>query len=310
MRQTEALRKRNRWTLFKKQKNLHFFMIPLTLWAFAIFYLPITGNIIAFEDYSIPKGLFNSPWVGFKHFANFLSNDYTLLLVRNTLAMSLMGLVFGTLAAITMAILINEISHKIFKKTIQTISYLPYFISMAVCANLFINLLGRNGPVNDILVSLGLLKEGYPFLEKEGLFWWILTIQNIWKTVGWNAIIYLAAIAGISDEIYEASFVDGAGRFTQLFRITLPSLLPTISILLILNSGYVIMGGFEQQFLMYNPMVMDTAEVINTYVYKRGMGGADYSFATAIGMLQSLASIFLLLIVNKTAKKLSGSGLW
>lgn len=282
----------------------------MTIWAILIFYIPILGNVIAFQDYSIGKGIFNSPWVGLKHFVSFLTNRYTLQLIRNTLAMSLMGLVFGTVCAIFLALVINEIGNMKVKKTVQTISYIPHFISMGICANIFIQILGRRGLMNNILQGTGLLDQPFAFLEEEHLFWIIMTVQIVWKEVGWNAIIYLAAITGISSDIYEAAAIDGAGRLQRIFYITLPSIAPTIIILLIMDFAKIFNGGFEQQLLMFNSSVMDYAEVINTYVYKRGMGAADFSFATAVGMFQSIISIILLVLLNKFSKKVTEVSLW
>ena len=304
------MRTKSVWERVRREKPLQIIMMLATLWAIFIFYIPILGNIIAFQNYQVFKGFLKSKWVGLKYFSDFLKNDYTWILVRNTLAMSILGLVFGTVAAVIFALLLNEVYKVFFKRVIQTISYLPYFISMAVCANLFIQLLSRQGALNTLMAGMGIMKEPFPFMEKEGLFWVIITIQNIWKNTGWNAIIYLAAIAGIPAEHYEAAVVDGAGRFKRLWHITLPGILPTVVVLLILNSGYIIQGGFEQQYLMFNPMVMNTAEVISTYVYKRGLQHLEYSFATAVGLLQSGVSIILLLGVNKISKKLAGFGLW
>lgn len=293
-----------------RQKTLHIIMIPLAIWAVVLFYIPILGNIIAFEDYSIPKGFIKSTWVGLKHFKSFFSSVTAMTVIRNTLAMSIMALVFGTVAAVIFALLLNEILNAAFKRVVQTVSYLPYFISMAVCANLSVSILGRTGPANQLLMSLGLIKEGIPFLESEGLYWSILTVQSVWKSVGWNAILYLAAIAGISFETYEAAYVDGAGRFRVMWNVTLPAMLPTIAILLVMNSGGLIAGNFEQQYLMFNPMVMDVAEVISTYVYKRGIGAMEFSFATAVGIFQSAVSFVILILVNKTSKKLANISLW
>ncbi len=298
------------WWEFKRQKNLQIVMVPVALWTIAIFYLPMLGNVIAFQDYEVYTGFTHSPWVGLKHFAAFFTNRFTMILIRNTLAMSLLSLVFGTLAAIVFALLLNEIRSLAFKRVVQTISYLPYFVSMAVCANLFVQLLSRIGALNDLLASAGILSEPFPFLEKPGLFWGILTVQGVWKNVGWNAIIYLAAISGIPEEIYEAAYIDGAGRARRMWSITLPSILPTIAVLLIMNSGYLVMGGFEQQLLMLNPMVLDVGEVLQTYVYKRGISGAQYSFAAAVGLFQSAVSILIILLVNRASKRLADIALW
>jgi len=294
----------------RAQLPLQLIMVGASIWALLIFYLPLLGNIVAFQDYEVYKGFAGSAFVGFKHFADFLRSSFTLTLLRNTVAMSVLGLIFGTLAAVVFALVLNEVFHLTFKKVVQTVSYLPYFVSMVVCANLFIQLLGRQGPVNQLIMAVSRGHEPFPFLEKEGLFWLVITAQGVWKNVGWNAIIYIAAIASIPQEMYEAAVVDGAGRMARMWRITLPSILPTVIVLLILNSGYIIQGGFEQQYLMYNPMVMNYAEVISTYVYKRGLQALQYSFATAVGMLQSVVSIVLLLVVNRTAKRLAGFGLW
>jgi putative aldouronate transport system permease protein len=303
-------RSRSLWREFKRQKYLQLAMIPVSVWAIAMFYLPLFGNIIAFQDYEIYRGFLGSPWVGFKHFAAFFANRFTPVLVRNTLAMGGLGLGFGTLAAVLFALLLNEIGSLGFKRLIQTISYLPYFVSMAVVANLFIQLLGRSGAVNDLLVGAGLLKEPFPFLERPNLFWSVITLQGIWKNTGWNAIIYLAAIAGIPEEIYEAAFMDGAGRIRRVWYVTLPSIMPTIAVLLIMNSGYLVMGGFEQQLLMLNPMVLDVGEVLQTYIYKRGISGAQYSFAAAVGVLQSAVSVLIVLTVNWASKRLAEVALW
>ena len=305
-----AIRTVSLWTRIKKQKVLHLIMVPTALWFVAMYYVPMLGNIIAFQDYSIRKGFLASTWVGFEHFISFFSNPFTVNLIRNTLAMSSMALVFGTLAAVIFALLLNEVGSQPLKRVVQSISYLPYFVSMAVVANLFLSILSRTGALNELLVSVGLVKEAFPFLERPKLYWIILTIQHIWKNVGWNAIIYLAAISAIPAELYEAAYVDGAGRFRRLFHITFPGIIPTIAVLLIMNSGNLLRGGFEQQLFMFNPIVLDVGEVINTYVYKRGIGSALYSFATAVGLFQSIVSVVLVVLVNRVTKKIAGFGLW
>ena len=298
------------WMKFKRQYRLQIIMIIMTVWALLICYIPIMGNVIAFQDYSIGKGFLHSPWVGLRHFKSFFTNRYTLQLIRNTLAMSVMSLIFGTIFAISLALIINEIRSGLLKKTVQTISYLPHFLSMGICANLFIQILGRRGLINGFLQEIHLLDRPFPLLETEQLFWIIMTILIVWKEVGWNAIIYLAAIAGISEEVYEAAKMDGAGRLQCIFHVTLPGIAPTVIILAIMDIAKIFNGGFEQQLLMFNPNVMDYAEVINTYVYKRGMGAAEFSYATAVGVFQSVISILLLVIVNRIARKFSEVSLW
>ena len=295
---------------FLSQWRFQVVLIPVAIWALIFFYLPALGNIIAFQDYRLDKGYFHSSFVGLKQFSDFLQSQLTLVLLRNTLIMSFLGLVAGTIAAIIFAILLNEIVRSAPKRLVQTASYLPYFVSMAICANLFIQLLSRTGPFNGILLSLGIVEQPVPFLEIGPLFWWIITAQSVWKNVGWNAIIYIAAITAIDPQIFEAAYVDGAGRTRRIWHITLPLLLPTVAILLILNSGYLIMGGFEQQLLMFNPVVMDYAEVLQTYVYKRGIGHQQYSFAAAVNLFQSVVSVTTILVVNRLFKRFTDTSIW
>jgi len=303
-------RRPGRGRRFLSQWRFQLVLVPVTIWALVFFYLPAAGNIIAFQDYRLDKGYLRSSFVGLKHFADFLQNQLTLVLLRNTLAMSFLGLISGTVAAIVFAILLNEIVRSAPKRVVQTVSYLPYFVSMAICANLFIQLLSRTGPINQMLLSAGLSDKPIPFLEIGPLFWWILTLQGVWKNVGWNAIIYIAAITSIDPQIFEAAYADGAGRTRRIWHITLPLLLPTVAILLILNSGYLIMGGFEQQLLMFNPVVMDYAEVLQTYVYKRGIGHQQYSFAAAVNLFQSVVSVTIILVVNRLFKQFTESSIW
>jgi putative aldouronate transport system permease protein len=293
-----------------KQWRLQVMVLPLTLWCIAIFYVPYFGNIIAFQDYRIHRGFLGSPFVGFKHFRAFFSDWNFTLLLRNTMVLGLLQLFFGTIAAVLFAVLLNELRSFLFKRAVQTISYLPYFVSWAVVANLFISMLADPGPVNDLLVRMNLIDEPMLFLSKPELHWTIVTVQNIWKNMGWNAIIYLAAITSIPPDLFEAAYVDGADRFRRIWHITLPSIVPTIAVLLIMNSGQLMQAQFEQQFLMFNSSVMEVAEIIPTYVYKRGLAGGQYSFATAVGTFQSVVSVSILLVVNRFCRKVAGISLW
>ena len=298
------------WMKFKRQYRLQIIMIIMTVWALLICYIPIMGNVIAFQDYSIGKGFLHSPWVGLRHFKSFFTNRYTLQLIRNTLAMSVMSLIFGTIFAISLALIINEIRSGLLKKTVQTISYLPHFLSMGICANLFIQILGRRGLINGFLQEIHLLDRPFPFLETEQLFWIIMTILIVWKEVGWNAIIYLAALTGIGSELYEAARIDGAGRWAQLFHITLPGLTPTIVLLFLMKIGRVLDVGYETIVLMYNPSIYSTSDVIGTYVYRRGILNGEYSFASAVGFFQSIIGLLLVLLANRIARKTSETSLW
>ena len=303
-------RRKGKVAVFLKQWRIQLMVLPLSIWCIAIFYVPILGNIIAFQDYKIHKGFLGSKFVGLKHFVNFFTDSDFVQLLRNTMVIGIMQLAFGTILAVIFAILLNEIKALSFKRTIQTVSYLPYFVSWAVVANLFVTLLSDTGPINGILVSTGILDEPFLFLSRPELYWITVTLQNVWKNIGWNAIIYIAAIISIPNEMYEAAYVDGATRLQRILYITLPSIMPTIAVLLIMNSGQLMQAEFEQQFLMFNSSVMNVAEIIPTYVYKRGLAGGQFSFATAVGMFQSVVSITLLVIVNKISRKSAGISLW
>jgi putative aldouronate transport system permease protein len=216
--------------------------------------------------------------------------------------MSLLNLVFGTIFAIAFALFLNEIKISSFKRTVQTISYLPYFVSWVIVASIFTKLLALSGPINEVLTHLKIVKEPISFFGKKEYFWWIHTGIWLWKNTGWNAIIYLAAISGINPEIYEAAKIDGAGRFRQMWHVTLPGMLPTIVVILIMNIGWLINIGFESQFLLNNYLVIENAEVLDLYVINYGIRLSRYSYGTAIGIFKSVVSIFLVILANRLAK--------
>jgi len=254
--------------------------------------------------------MINSPFVGLKyvHVAIYYKADI-LNALKNTFAISGLGILLSPLPVL-FAIMLSEAKNVRFKKMVQTVSAFPNFISWVIVFGLIWGIFSADGSINFVLMKLHLIHEPTNVLGNAGATWYFQAMLTVWKGMGYSAIIYLAAIAGIPQDIYEASYVDGAGRFKRMWHITLPAIKPTIAILLILNSGYIIHGGFEQQLLMYNPLVMDYAEVINTYVYKRGINAAEYSFATAVGVFQSAVSIVLIIAVNKITKKMVDVGLW
>jgi ABC-type polysaccharide transport system, permease component len=293
---------------FKSQKELQIMAIPLVIWCILIFYVPLLGNVIAFQDYRVTKGILHSRWVGFKNFIDFFTSMDFGPLMKNTFGICMLQLLASTVLSLLFSLFLNEIRIEWYKRTVQTVSYLPYFISWAICANFFIVLLSDKGILNNILVSLGMINQPMAFLQEPRLYWTIVTIQYIWKTTGWNAIIYLAAITGIPTELYEASVIDGAGRFKRMWHITLPGMSASISVLLIMNSGTMLQGAFEQLLLMFNPAIMDVGEILATYIYKRGLGGGEFSFATAAGIFQTVVALAMLFIVNKAVKKITGTG--
>ncbi|MCM3786304.1 sugar ABC transporter permease [Neobacillus mesonae] len=302
----KAKRKRpnNFWKTVKDQKYLLLMSMPFVAWVFVFNYLPLWGWTMAFQDFKPARGFFEQDWVGFKHFVELFSDDRFYLVLRNTLAMSLMGLVVGFVFPIFFAILLNELRGKFFKRTVQTVSYLPHFVSWVVVAGIVTKMLSTDGGiVNDILVALNIIDEPIQFMARGNLFWYIVTASDLWKEMGWNAIIYLAAITGIDQELYEASRVDGASRWRQMWHITLPGIRSTISVLFIMSIGHLIAIGYEKQLLLQNSLVTDYSEVLDIYALNYGLQMGRYSYGTAIGIFNSVVSVILLFTANGLFKK-------
>lgn len=286
------------------QRFLLLLSLPFVLWLLVFRYIPLVGWTMAFQDYKPHLGFFSQTWVGLKHFfALFQARMFYQSLV-NTLGMSLLGLITGFTTAIAFAILLNEVSSLRYKKFVQTVSYLPHFVSWVIIASIITSLLSPTGPVNEFLIDNKLLAEPYNFMAKPHLFWWIVVITDSWKETGWNAIIYIAAMSAIDPQLYEAAWVDGANRFQRIWHITLPGIRATIITLLILSIGNVINIGFERQYLLGNPVVATKALVLDKYALDFGIGLFRYSYGTAIGIFKSTVSIILLLLANQAAKRL------
>ena len=287
------------------QRYLLLLSVPFVLWLVVFKYIPIWGWTMAFQDYKLHLGFFQQTWVGFKHFIELFQDNlgqfYRAL--QNTLGMGILGLVFGTLSALAFAVLLNELKFLSFKRFTQTVSYLPHFVSWVVTANIVTSLLSVNGPINEILVSINVIKEPVNVMIKPEYFWWVVVFSDIWKSTGWNAIIYLAAMTGIDSQIYEAAEIDGANRLQKIFSITLPGISTTILILLIMNIGNLVNIGFEKQFLMSNAVTITKAYVIDLYALEYGIGLSRFSFGTAIGIFKSVVSIILLITANYVIKK-------
>ncbi|PLT47827.1 transmembrane lipoprotein [Paenibacillus pasadenensis] len=294
------------WRKMKSQKVLYFMAIPFVLWVFVFSYLPLWGWTMAFQDFKPGRTFMEQDWVGFKHFADLFTDERFYLVMRNTLAMSFMGLIVGFTVPILFAVLLSELRGKYFKRTVQTVSYLPHFVSWVVVAGIVTKMLStEGGAVNDLLLGLNLIDQPIQFLAKGEWFWSIVTASDLWKELGWNAIIYLAAISGIDPELYEASRVDGANRLKQMWHITLPGIRTTISVLLIMSIGHLISIGFEKQFLLGNNLVMDYSEVLDLYALNYGLNLGRFSFGTAIGIFNSVVSILLLFAANGVLKKVA-----
>ncbi len=303
------LRRYNRKKAFQRDKYLWLLVLPGIIW-YAIFaYAPMYGLVIAFKDFSPFKGIWGSPWVGIKWFKDFFSSHYFWRLIRNTLLINVYGLLWGFPAPIIFALLLNELQHEGFKKFSQTVSYLPHFISTVVIVGIVMDFLSPStGLINRMIRALG--GETIHFMIEPGWFRTIYIASGIWQGIGWNSIIYLAAISGIDQELYEAATVDGASRLRKMWHITIPGILPTVVILLILNLGSLLSVGYEKIILMYNPRTYETADVISTYVYRRGIGDAEYSFATAVGLFQNIINFIMIATFNQISKKVSEISLW
>jgi putative aldouronate transport system permease protein len=299
--------KKSLWAQILNKKYLILMSFPFVIWVFVFSYIPIWGWTMAFQNYKPGLSFSQQEWVGLQNFKQlFLDHDFYLVM-RNTLAMSIMGLVVGFICPIVLAVLLHELKNQVFKRTVQTISYLPHFVSWVVVSGIVIQMLSTDdGIVNQILVNLHIIHKPIQFMSKENWFWEIVTAADVWKEVGWNTIIYLAAIAGIDPQLYEAAKVDGASRFRQIWHITLPGIRTTITILLILSIGNLINIGFEKQMLLGNPLVQSHSNVIQLYALNYGISLGRFSYGTAVGIFNSVVSIILLFTSNAIFKKTTG----
>ncbi|CAM2991477.1 MULTISPECIES: ABC transporter permease [Paenibacillus] len=311
----KTVRSNNLISRLKEQKWLFVLMLPAFIATLLFSYGPMFGLYMAFTNYQPGGGsffyqFFHAEFVGFQWFEYFFTTGDFYRVMRNTLATSLLTLFFGFPAPIILALVLNEARQGFFKRFVQTVSYLPHFISWVIAANIVITLLASDGMLNNILVLLGIVKEPVAFLQNGPLFWWIIALSNMWKEMGFSAIMYLAAIASINPELYEAARVDGASRFKQMWHITLPSMRPTIVILAILAVGGILNAGFEQQYLLQNNTVLEYSEVIDIYAYKYGLQNSMFSYGAAVGMFKSVVAFILVLIVNRISRKVNDQALF
>jgi len=288
--------------------SLYLLALPVILFYILFAYKPMYGALIAFKDYSPGKGFSGSPWVGFVNFTRFFNSPYFFRLIRNTFLISFYGLIFGFPAPIILALLLNEVRHSPYKRTIQTITYLPHFISMIVIAGMITDFSLSTGLFNDIIAFFG--GKRFPLLQDPAFYRPIYISSDIWQSIGWGTIIYLSALSAIDPQLYEAAMIDGAGRFRQLFSVTLPSIAPTIVILLILRVGQLLSVGYEKTILLYNPATYETSDIISTYVYRVGLLEQNWSYSTAIGLFNSAINFALLLMANSVSRRVSETSLW
>jgi len=289
--------------------ELYLFIVPAFLYFVIFHYAPMYGVQIAFKEFNPVRGIWGSPWVGFEHFLRFFQSFHFWTLIGNTLGISAYSLALGFPVPIILALLLNEVRNKRFKRIVQTVTYAPHFISVVVLVGMILVFLkSPNGLVNQFLTRLG--REPVSFMTKEDLFKSIYVLSGLWQNAGWGTIIYLAALSGIDTEIYEASIIDGASRVQRIRHINVPSILPMIVILLILNTGSLMSVGFEKAYLMQNPLNLGSSEVISTYVYKSGLLRFQYSFAAAVGLVNSAVNFVLLITVNTIARASGETALW
>ncbi|MDO5436177.1 MAG: ABC transporter permease subunit [Clostridia bacterium] len=300
----KPVRKRGFWKTLGSQWQLMIMSVPMFLYVLLFNYAPMWGWVTAFQDYTPKKGLMGSKWVGLDNFKWLFSRADFIESIRNTLAMSIINLVFGTVSAVVLAVLLNEVRNKAFKRTVQTVTYLPHFLSMVIVVGMAQNIFSSTGTINEILMGIGLTKEPIFFLGEEKRFWWLVGVINVWKEVGWGTIIYISAMTSIDPCLYEAASIDGAGRFQRILHVTLPGIKSTFVILLIMNIGHLMEAGFEIQYLMGNSLVESYSQTIDVFVMKYGISKQKYSYATAAGMFKSVVAIVLLLSANFIAKKL------
>lgn len=302
------LKKRRAWKLI--QKNSFFYlMFSIPFIYFVIFhYIPMFGIMIAFKDYNVFDGITGSDWVGFKYFSEFLSDPYFYKLIRNTLLIGIYQIFFVFPAPIILALLLNELKNRTFQRVIQTVSYLPHFLSTVVVCGILVNFLSYDGIINQFFQALGL--ESVQFLMMPEWFRTIYISSEIWQGIGWGSIIYLAALTGIDPQLYEAATVDGANRWKRALHITLPGIAPTIIIMFLFSIGAIMSVSFEKVLLLSNGSNFETSDIIATYVYRRGLVSSDFSYATAVGLFNSFIALFFLTIGNKISKKVSETSLW
>lgn len=295
-------------TDFRRNGFKYLMILPIIILLILFCYKPMYGIIIAFKRYRPSLGIAESPWVGLKYFKQFFNDPYCGRLFRNTLTISLLNLAIGFPAPIIFALILNEVRSRKFKKVVQTVSYMPHFISLVIVCGMITSFCSTDGLFNNIIEMFG--GERSNLLMDKNLFYPIYIISDIWKGLGWNSIIYLAALSGIDQEQYEAAKIDGASRLQQMFHITLPGLMPTVSMLLVLRIGSLLSVGYEKIILLYQPTTYDVADVISSYVYRRGLQSGDFSYGTAVGLFNSIVNIILLLIANNASKKMGQSGLF
>lgn len=302
--------RRNRFAAYMKQNYwLYLFLIPGMAFLFIMNYLPMFGIVIAFKDFRVVKGVFDSEWLGLQHFEYLFHAPDFYRILKNSLILSMMRLVCGFPMPIILALMMNEMGSQAYKRTMQTILYLPHFISWVIVISILYNILsGSTGLVNDVIVKFG--GQKIPFLTTAKYFRPILVLTDIWKGAGWGTIVYMAAIAGIDSALYEAAFIDGASRLQRIWYVTLPTIAGTIVVMLIMRTGSILNNGFEEVYLLKNALTSEVADIFETYTYEIGLQSGQFSYASAVGLFQSVVGCIMIFVTNTAARKIGGGGLW
>ncbi len=302
--ETVLVNKKTKWQTLSKQKLLMAMSIPFVLYIILFRYVPLWGWTMAFQNYKPNKDFFHQTWVGFKWFAELFKNREFILSLRNTICMSLISTALGYITAIVIAVFLNEVRNITVKRFVQTVSYLPHFLSWIIVTGLVANALSvEDGTINNILMALHLVKEPIKFLSIPKYFWHIIGWTYVWKEVGWNTIVYLGAMTAIDPTLYEAAEIDGCGRLRKIFHITLPGIKPTIIIMMIMSAGHILDANFEMPYLLQNGMIQDVASTIDIFVLKYGFKLFNFSLATAAGIFKNVVNIILLIVANSIAKR-------
>ncbi len=293
---------------FVRYRYIYLMLLPVVVYYAVFCYGPMSGIVIAFQNFKPALGVSGSKWVGWKHFVDFLTGPYAWRLIRNTLMINILQIIFAFPVPIIVALLINEINCKGYKKAVQTISYMPHFISLVVMCGLLVNFCRSDGIFNDFLSLFGFERRN--LLAEANLFRPIYVLSGIWQEAGWGSIIYLATLSTVDVGLYEAATIDGANRFQRMLHVSLPGLLPIIIVQLIMRVGNILTTGFEKVFLLYSPLTYDTADIISTYIYRQGLELSNYSYGTAVGLFNSVVNLIILVMANYISRRVTEESLW
>lgn len=295
---------------WRMNKGLYFLIFPIVVYLIVFNYVPMAGIVLGFERFTPKNGVYMSEWVGLKHFVTFFSSVFFVRVLKNTLILSLYSVIFGFPAPIIFALLLNELDNEYYKKVIQVVSYMPNFISTVVISGIIIDFVSTDGVITDLLVSIGFLTEAKNLLSVPEYFRTIMILSDLWQQVGFGSILFLAALTGIDQELYEAAVIDGANRWKQTIHVTIPGIMPTVTIMLIMKIGSLMNANQEKILLLYNPLIYETSDVIGTFVYRKGLLEADYGYSTAVGIFNSIVNVILLFIANGVSRKYSETSLF